>query len=538
MKTLPGERYEGSQAFALMTLIMLGMGLTPSARAIGVPFAAAYTSPQTATIDDIATRSAAIAAELETLTTAPEWTEEQRAQFDALNTELTSLEARKADIEKRSAVLARAQGMSTTEPGAYAAAVPGAYSAPAIVRKQTADELHDLGRIREETRTRSEYDQRVRENALRSIESAPSRKGEFDGLAEIVERSDVGEEGRGEIASRVLVTGSPTYRSAFNKYLNGQHALWTPEEARAAALAVTGTTTTGGYAVPYVFDPTMMHIGAWTQQNPFRAACRTVNITNGNNWRTVTVGAITAAYADEAAASVEGGPTFGQPTYTVQTAKAFATLSVETMQDRPDISGELASIFGEAKDTLEENKFAVGAGSTNLPFGMFTALAYTAVTTATNDVTAIADTQLVEAALPLRFRAKAEWFMNRSTIRQLQALDTGQRYFSGAGIQYAGEQNPVRSDSGNTGLRLLGYPVWEVPSAVSTLTTDAAIIAALVDPSSYIIVDRIGMNVEVIPQMLDGATPSFPTLQRGVICYWRNTAKPVNADAGRTMKVQ
>ena len=538
MNKIPIEGYEGSQAFALMALTMLGMGLTPSARAIGVPFAASYTTPQSATLPEIVERSAAIATELETLTAEPEWTEEQRTQFDTLNTELTALEARQADIATRNAVLARAQAAATVQPGAYAAAVPGAYTPPAIIRKQTPDELHDIERIREETRTRSEYDQRVRDNALRSIEAAPARKGEYDGLAEIVERSDEGEDGRGEIATRVLVTGAPAYRSAFNKYLAGKQALWSPEETRAAALAVTGTTTTGGYAVPYVFDPTMMHIGVWTQQNPFRAACRTVNITNGNNWRTVTVGAITAAYQNEAAAAVEGGPTFGQPSYTVQTASAFATLSVETMQDRPDITGELASLFGEAKDTLEENKFAVGAGTGNLPLGMFYAAAYTPTNTATNDTTAIADTQLVEAALPLRFRARAEWFMNRSTIRQLLALDTTQRYFSGAGIQFAGQQNPVRAESGNTGLFLLGYPVWEVPSAVSTLTTDQALIAALVDPQSYVIVDRIGMNVEVIPQMLDGATPSFPTLQRGVICYWRNTAKPINADAGRVLRVQ
>ena len=106
-----------------------------------------------------------------------------------------------------------------------------------------------------------------------------------------------------------------------------------------------------------------------------------------------------------------------EPTYTVQTASAFATLSIETMQDRPDITGELTSLFSEAKDTLEENKFAVGAGTGALPLGMFTATAYTATNTATNDTTAIADTTLVETALPLRFRARAEWFMNRSTLR-------------------------------------------------------------------------------------------------------------------------
>jgi HK97 family phage major capsid protein len=73
---------------------------------------------------------------------------------------------------------------------------------------------------------------------------------------------------------------------------------------------------------------------------------------------------------------------------------------------------------------------------------------------------------------------------------------------------------------------------------VSTLTTDGAIIVVFCDPKSYIIVDRIGMNVEVIQNMLNGATPSFPTGQRGIYMYWRNTAKPIAADAGRSLSVQ
>jgi HK97 family phage major capsid protein len=145
---------------------------------------------------------------------------------------------------------------------------------------------------------------------------------------------------------------------------------------------------------------------------------------------------------------------------------------------------------------------------------MFTDTAYTNVDTATNDVTAIADLQLLEGALPLRFRANGAFFMNRSTIRQLQALDTTYRYFSGANIQFPGNPRrlprPRLLGGREHRLQLLGYPVWEVPSAVSTLTTDGAIIVIFCDPKSYIIVDRIGMNVEVIPNMLNGATPNVP----------------------------
>jgi HK97 family phage major capsid protein/HK97 family phage prohead protease len=415
--------------------------------------------------------------------------------------------------------------------------VPG--SAPAVIRTQSPEDIHDIAKIRSETRTREEYDTKIRENALRSIDQARVPKSANLGeLKDLVENRDEGEEGEGEVARRILLTGSPLYRRAFNKYLLGLKDLWSPEEARAAALAVTGTTTTGGYAVPYIFDPTLLHIGVYTAQNPFRAACRTVTITNGNNWRTVTVGAVTSAYVTEAAAATEQGPTFGQPTYTVQRGHAFATVSIETLQDRPDIGSELSSVFAESKATYEENQFAVGVGTTVFPLGMFTDTAYTNKDTATNDVTAIADILALEGDLPLRHRANGAFFMNRSTLRQLMALDTTYRYFSGQGLQYAGQVGPVRQESGNTGMSLLGYPVWEVPSAVSTLTTDGAIIVVFCDPQSYVIVDRIGMNVEVIQNMLNGATPSFPTGQRGIYCYWRNTAKPINADAGRSLSVQ
>ena len=411
---------------------------------------------------------------------------------------------------------------------------------PAIISRTTTEDIYDLGRIRNATRSRDEYDQVVKENALRSIDTARvARTADLNPLVNIIEDADEGEDGQGEISRRVLLTGSPVYKRAFNKYLRGQTALWTPEEARAAALAVTGTTTTGGYAVPYVFDPSMLHIGAHTSINPYRAACRVETITNGNNWRAVTTSAITAAYGTEASTTSEGGPTIGQPTFTVNTAKAFVTLSHETLQDRPDAVSELTSIFGEAKDTLEENEFTLGTGATVYPFGMFTTLAFTNQDTAGNDATAILDMTLVESALPLRHRANAAYFMSRSTMRQLMALDTTHTYFSGAGINYAGEGNPTNgSPVGNTGIKLLGYPVWEVPSAVSTLTTDGAIIVVFGDPKNYVIVDRLGMNVEVIQNMMSGATPDFPTLQRGVVAYWRNTARPINVDGMRSLSVQ
>jgi HK97 family phage major capsid protein len=449
------------------------------------------------------------------------------AEHDALVKDVAAWDARQARI----ATLA--SNPANTEP---------TYSAPNIVKK--VEDIYDMGAIRTSSRSLDEVQQRTKEYALRSLEST-SKSTEVTPLAEIVEYRDSGTDSKGEVANRILATGSPVYRRAYSKYLQyGSVDYFTPEESasfRNAALAVVGTTTTGGYAVPYVFDPTMIRIGAYTAQNPYRSACRVETISNGNVYKTVTVANVTSAYVAEPTAATEQGPTFGQPSFTVYRAHAFATVSFETLQDRPDIAPELTAVFAESKATYEENQFTLGVGTTVFPQGMFLSGAYTVKATATNDVTALLDFTATEGDIPLRFRANAVWFMNRSTIRQLQILDTTYRYFTGAGIQFPGNPQPNATGSnggGNTGLQLLGYPIWEVPSAVSTLTTDAAVIAVLCDPKTFVIVDRIGMNVEVIPNMLNGATPSFPTGERGIYMYWRNTARPLIADGGRQVKVQ
>ena len=457
---------------------------------------------------------------------------EVQATFDADSAELRQLTADIAAWDKRQEfVRSLGEDESRTE---------GAYNAPTIIRTKSIEDIYDVAAIENTGMTREKKTDALRDNAMRSIDASRfTADSNVDALGDFIDLESREDGGEQEATRRILLTGSPAYKRFFTKYLkNGNDRASTPEEQRAAALAVTGTTTTGGYAVPYIFDPTFIHIGAHTSINPYRAACRVETISGGNNWRAVTASAITAKWDTEAAASVEGGPTIGQPTFTVQRADAFATVSIETLQDRPDVTAELSSLFGEAKDTLEENSFTLGTGATVYPFGMFRTLAFTAKATATSDVTVLLDLIAIEGDLPLRHRMNAAWFFSRSTQRQLEALDTTGYYFKRPGQFFAaGSAAPVNSPTGNTGTQLLGYPVWEVPSAVSTLSTDAAQIAVFGDPKNYVIVDRIGMNVEVVPTMLNGATPSFPTGQRGIYCYWRGTARPLNVDGMRQLVV-
>jgi HK97 family phage major capsid protein len=371
------------------------------------------------------------------------------------------------------------------------------------------------------------------DNSRRAVEIMhfPHERADQDGakhhVTSLLEYSDSADK---ELALRVLTTGSPQYRTAFSSYV----ASGGSERGTALAVGVDGT---GGFAVPVVFDPTIIGIGAHTSINPYRAACRVVTISGTDTWQALTATAITAAWATEAAAATEQGPTFARPEFIAKRAHAFVTVSYEMSQDRPDLPAELATLFQEAKDNLEENSFTKGAGTTVYPQGMFLDGAFTTKSTVTNDVTAIADIYAIESDLPIRHRANAAWFMNRGMIHTIQGYETVYGPLFG-GTQYASVGTVATSSVGNTGLRLLGYPIWEVPSADALPTTDAKINAVFCDPRNYVILDRIGMSVKVIPDMLNGATPSFPTGEIGIYAFWRGTARVLNVDGGRQLKVQ
>ena len=344
-----------------------------------------------------------------------------------------------------------------------------------------------------------------------------------------------------ELARRILATGSPVYLRAFTKYVQGRPL--NPDEMRAVAPLTVQTDATGGYAVPFYFDPTLLHVGAWTSINPYRAAGTVKTIVGTDTYHGPTIAAVTISRAAEAAAVGEGGGAVGQISAIVGKVHGFVGLSIELMSDRPDIVTELASLISEAKDTEEESSYSLGIGDALgagfNPIGMFaattTAGAYTEVETTTNNTLAIGDLYATEAALPIRHRMNAAWFMGRATIRAAQAMETtGGQLFGGQ--NYASVGYPVNTPAGNTGLRLMNYPIWEAPSA-PTGTADSAIVATLVNPSSFYVIERAGMSVEVVPHIFEHAAGSRPTGQRGIYAWWRNTAKPANVDAGRRIRI-
>jgi HK97 family phage major capsid protein len=459
--------------------------------------------------------------------------EPDQADWDSKTEERTALDEAITKWDARLAVAAR---IAAEKPENTVA-----YTPPNVFARKSEADIYDLDTLlfRNAYRTAEDRSQAIRDNAMRAVDQMrfPHPDADQDSakedLAALVEYGD----SRDQLAAkRILTTASPLYRRFFSKYVAQQPM--TPEEQR-APLAVTADGT-GGYAVPAQIDPTLIHTGAFTNVNAFRSICRVEKIVGTDTWQAVTAGAVTAAYATEAATTADSAPTLTSPAYETHRATCLVAYSIEIDQDWARLGTEMASLISEAKDTLEENQFTVGVGTTVYPLGVLaphgTAGIYTPFHTASVDVCVAADLYTAESSLPIRHRRNAVWMGSRVWIRAMQALEVAGSLFDG---MYYAKAGPIANRAnGDTGLTLLGYPVFEAPSADTAITTTNTSAAVLFDPKSYIIVDRIGLNVEVIPHLFDGSTPSLPYGRRGLYALWRNTARPVNVDAGRIIDIQ
>ena len=315
----------------------------------------------------------------------------------------------------------------------------------------------------------------------------------------------------GEVARRILTNGSPKYIKEFQ---------------RAFTVGSTGT-----YPVPIALDPTIVPTGNWSI-NPFRQIGNVETIT-GTTWKGVTSGDVTAAYAAEAAAASDNTPTLAQPSITPQRAQAFVPFSWETGQDWSSIAGEMGKLIGRAKDNLEAVQFATGAGTTVYPQGVITG-ATTSVATASAGAFVIGDVYKLMEQLPAAFRPNATWVTNLYALNKVRQFDTA----GGAGLVVRlpqGGQGGPGSQQAQSGLELLGRPVYESTGVNTTnVLTTGTKIAVLGDFEYFKIIDRIGLDVSIVPHIFDTST-GYPTGQSGVFAYWRNSSLVLSAGAFRVL---
>jgi HK97 family phage major capsid protein/HK97 family phage prohead protease len=402
---------------------------------------------------------------------------------------------------------------------------PEAKPEPFQVRPITGDP-YDRASVYRDAKSPEDAASKFRDNARRAIETTTfphERANQEDVKGHIEKLLFTSESADAEIARRILVTGNPAYRRALGKAMKA--GSWTaPMSNEERAIMAEGAGATGGFAITFDLDPTLVPTSNGAV-NPYRRVCRVVPISGTNEWRAVSTGAVVATYEAEGTEAVDRSPTLAQPAFVTQRAQTLIDFSIELGQDWTQLQSEMATLIQDAKDTLEATQFATGVGTTVFPQGMVVGSTNEA-TTGTTLVLAVGDIYRTEEALPPRFRPKAQWFANRFIYNKVRQLDTA----GGANLWVQDLRTGLpNNETGNTGYNLIGYPANEASGMVANLTANSKI-AVLGDPNYYVIVERVGLDIELIPHLF-GTVANYPTGRRGIYAMWRNTARVLSANA-------
>jgi HK97 family phage major capsid protein len=472
----------------------------------------------TSRIEEIEARQDAIRAELAEIAELTEPTDEDVARTDGLldendtlGTELAPLVARAQRVE---AVRAAAANPRNVEP---------AFHAPAVVTRTDPFENVAALRFDQSARSAPELDSAVVSRAVTALTDYRPAGVSDDALQSAVRAV----ESIPGAAQHALIHGSPAYRSGFKAYLKsqGQNPLYTAEEADAVRTAMSLTGANGGYTLPTLLDPTLIHTGT-ASKNPLRQLARIVSGTQ-NVWHGVTVNNVTTYWKAEAAAFTEGSPTLSNPSITAAMLTAYLTASYEIFEDS-DLQSQLPGLIGEAFDFAESDAFVVGSGST-APKGIITAISATAASTVTATtrgsftVASSVDVFAVVNAVPSRYEDSASWLANKATFNIIQQMSTT----GGQGSLYWTDLNHSSPAS------LLGSSV-NKSSAMSAATTSGTVLAILGDFSQFVIYDRVGTSVEYMQNVVDGN--GLPTGQRGLVAHKRVGSDCTDLNAFRFLK--
>jgi len=444
--------------------------------------------------------------------------EAERKEFDELEAEWAALEKDITESEERRARIAA----KATESKPPTVDPVGGFNVRA------SSDPFDLSTIRQTGDNPDALNAQYRDRALRVTEKIRriphpdvSVEDAQDRISELIEAGAIDCDGQ-PFSRRVLVTMNPTYERALNKKLAGRPL--SRDEERVMGLSESA------YALPTTLDPTVIAASNGAV-NPFRQISRIVS-SAGTTWTGVTSAGITASYDAESTETSDDKPTLSQVTISAQKAQAFVPFSIEAGEDWAGLVSSMAVEFADAKDALETTKFAIGAGSgSNEPYGVLTG-ATSDVTTAAAHTFAVADVYSLEDGLPPRFKANASIVANRAVYNKIRQFDTS----GGAGLWLRIGDGLRNNKTGALGEALLGYPTYECSAMSSLTTTGAEEIMIIGDFRNYVILDKVGMNVELIPHLV-GGTANYPTGQRGLYCYWRNSAKVATANAFRVLKV-
>jgi HK97 family phage major capsid protein len=392
--------------------------------------------------------------------------------------------------------------------------------------KKSPENVYDLSAYRSRAASVEELPALYRDGAMRVIENAtfltaPDQVKAKDQVAKLLAKHKDDDGGR--IARRIIGTDNPQYIEAYAEYFRkGGMAGLTPQRQ---AILQTYSDADGGIAIPFTLDPTFVNTSDGTV-NPWRAISRVETIT-GKSWQGVITEGVTAAYVGErtTTGASDAAPQFDDTPATPVRADVAIDVSIEYLEDYGSASlvSEVGNMVQIAKDDLESEKFALGDG-TGEPEGIVRALiddTTSIVQTATDNVYVLADIDALIASLPPRFRSRAVVVGNLA-ILQLSA-----------GFGTAGQ--PGNSIYDPLARTLRGYRVYE-SSFMDDAATDAKEILLVGDfKAGFIIVDRVGLSTEILPQYDANARPTGGKI---IYAHWRNTSKMLFPNAFRLLQVK
>lgn len=366
----------------------------------------------------------------------------------------------------------------------------------------------------------------------RALDAIAATSGATDAMRERASRMVEADEA-GEVARWALVASDPAYLRAFGRMLRDPlqgHMEFDASEreafsrAKTLVRAMSLTDASGGFLVPFQLDPSITLSNTGTL-NPLRQIARKVTATS-DVWNGVSSEGVTAEWLAEAAEAADAAPTLAQPAITTHKGSAWVPYSFEVgMDSARNLTEELGRLLSDARDRLEATAFTVGTG-TGQPKGLITAVAAVAgsrVASATADTFVVGDLYAVRDALPARYFLNGRWMFHPkidSKIRQFGTAD------SHALFSRIGEAAPPA---------LLGRPYHFASDMDGVI--DAAQdndIVLFGDFSSYVIADRVGTIVELVPNLV--GTNHRPTGQRGLFMWWRVGADVIDTDAFRILR--
>lgn len=429
-----------------------------------------------------------------------EITEEEDLELDERLSQLEVLLEKRAKLVEREARVAAAREVATERATGF--------DAPQVVRE-----------VETELDLTTASKQQIRDAAFKLLDQNGSHLDARNGdHVDALLRSSNGNSNGSFVAKRMVLTESDAYRSAFQKGVTQSHPAFTADEARALdeyRAMSEGTDSEGGFGIPVLIDPSIVLTSGETAA-PVLDISRTVTITT-DEWKGVSSAGVSWSYDAEAAEVSDDSPTLAQPTVPVYSARGFIPYSIEVGADYPAFAVEMRRLLDAGYIDLVAQQTITGSGSSQ-PTGIFTALdanTNVEVATATAGTFAAADLLATWKSLPERYRANATWIMSTDVENEIRS------FAAGADSAYY----TVDLAAGGIGT-LFGRPIRTTDYAPE-FTGAAGNILVVGDFSNFLVAQRAGMSIELIPHLFATGN-NRPTGQRGWFAYARHGFDSIN----------